>query len=697
MSRLAASPRGRDLPGLLALGCLLAVAGVVVWLAGRPLATDDTWYHLKLGELYAQQGPWVDSDPMLFTSRDQPTVPQEWLFQLALYGLERATGFYGLRAVHALAAAAILGLVYACFLRAGGSRAAAALATALFACVAWFRLFQLRADLVSIPATLALYSLLLAGERPASPRRVAGALVLLLVWVNAHSLFAIGLALILAALLGIGLEAVLGRGLRPPHSASDAVARAVPLAAAFVLGALVTLANPRGAEQHATFFAESASGDIWVLEDEFRHFDPFAPVSGNLGLTPLAWLATDAILAGLLIAVAHGIVRLARERSREALRDLDPVHLGLAAAGAVAMLVAIRFLFFSIFPLLYLLRWQRRGLARRPAARARSDWLAAGLSGAVLVAFPGAIHLDAFAREVASERSGYWRSRWLDERYCGAGMRFLRDAGLRGNLFQPFNLGGFLGYWLSPALGTFIDGRLDQIPSDALRDYLRLRVAPRRDVADAMREILDKWRIEVFVGLNFPEERFSDASWLPALRRSPDWIGVFAAEHCAVYLRRAEGAEENLRRVRDYYAGRGLPFDPERGLDASELIRSRPGWARRQGILPEDYRALAAARRRPDPELRAAALERLGQLYWRIGAFREGVEVERELLALRPASRDARYRLADSLLLLGRPAEALEVAEALHREAPDHADVSVIRDLARARRRLSAPAGTTGS
>jgi hypothetical protein len=674
----------RDVPGLVALACLLPVSALVVWLAGRPLATDDAWWHLALGRIYAREGPWLDSDPLFHTARDQPTVPQEWLFQVALHGVHSAVGFHGLRALHAAAAAAILALVFARFRRAASSLASAALATGVFAAVAWFRLFQLRPDLVSIPATLALHALLLAPERPPGGRRMAAALALLLVWANLHSLFAVGLALLLAALGGRLLEAFLARLLPAgERGAAPDGAAARRLALALGLGLVVTLANPRGVAQHATFFVESASGDIWLLLDDFLRFDPLAPPAANLALTPLAWLATDAVLALLALAIGAGGWRCLRERSASALRDLDAVHLALALAGALAMVVAARFLWLAVFPLLYLLHFEARALARRPAARRAAEWTAALACAALALAFPRAVRLDAFALEVASERDGYWRSPWLDDRYCGAGMRFLRDAGLEGNLFHPFDLGGFLGYWLAPGLRTFIDGRLDHVPSEVLRDYLRIRTASQRGLPLALQELLEKWRVEIFVGLNFPHERYADASWIAHLRRFPRWIPVFASEHCGIYLHRAPGSEENLPRVRAYYANRRLPFDPERGLDAAAVIRRRPAWSRRQGMVPADFDALEAARREPDAERRAAALARLGDLFWRIGAFREGVEVERELLALRPGEREARRRLADDLLLLGRSPEAFEVADALYREDPEFGDIHAIRQIAR--------------
>jgi hypothetical protein len=673
----------RDLPGLLAAGFLLPIAAIVIWLAGRPIATDDLWWHLALGAAYAREGPWPLAEPMFHSVGDQKTLPQEWLFQVALHGWHALVGFPGLRALHAASVAGILAATFAFFRRAAPSLASAALATALFACLAWYRLFQLRPDLFSIPATFALTALLLSRDRAPGPRAIAAALGLLLVWANLHPLFSVGLALLLAGLLGAGLESLLRRLLPEGERAGFApTTRALPLAVALGLGLLVTLANPRGLAQHSTFFVESASGDIWLLLDDFLHFDPLAPPRHNLAITPLAWLATDAVLVALAAVVTQGFVRLARERTAAALRDIDAVHLGLAAAGVVAMLVAARFLWLVAFPLLYLLRWQQRIGDRRPGLRRPAAWGAAALCAALALAFPRAIRLDAFAFEVAAERGGYWESPWLDERYCGAGTRFLRDAGLRGKLFHPFNLGGFLGYWLSPQLRTFIDGRLDHVPSEVLHDYLQIRRASHRGAPETMRKLLKKWDVDIFVGLNFPPERYADASWIAQLRRYRSWIPIFASEHCSIYLRRVAGSEENLLRVRAYYAERRLPFDPVRGIDASRLLRRRPAWSRRQGLLPADFEALEAVASDATAPGRAAALDRLGGLFWAIGAFADGERVDRELLALQPGHREARRRLADDLLLLGRPAEALVVAGPLYQDDPDYGDIHAIHQIA---------------
>jgi tetratricopeptide (TPR) repeat protein len=287
--------------------------------------------------------------------------------------------------------------------------------------------------------------------------------------------------------------------------------------------------------------------------------------------------------------------------------------------------------------------------------------------------------------EVAVERDGYWRSPYLDQRYCGAGMRFLRDAGLRGRLFHPFNLGGFLGYWLAPDLRIFIDGRMDHYPGEVLTDYLKLRNASQRGAPRLLQDLLDKWKIDIFFGTSFPESRYSKRHWIAHLRRLPAWTLVFASENHAVYLRRTSRNRQNFKRVKAYYMQRQLHFSVDGGLDVSDAIRRRPGWSKRQGLIPEHFEALQERSESSDPDVRLIALQQLGWLYWQIGAFEDGVAVERKLIALEPEAKEPRRRLADGLLLLGRPAEALEVARELRQEDPNYEDIALIAAIAESR------------
>jgi hypothetical protein len=252
-------------------------------------------------------------------------------------------------------------------------------------------------------------------------------------------------------------------------------------------------------------------------------------------------------------------------------------------------------------------------------------------------------------------------------------------------------MGGFLGYWLAPRLKTFIDGRMDHYPSEVLDDYLRMRHASQAGAMRMLSELLEKWQVDVFFGTGFPESRYSERTWTAHLRRLPGWVPVFVSQTHSIFLRKAPRNSRNFALVKAYYLQRNVPFDLEHGVDVSAAIRRRPGWAASQGIVPAHYARLLAEREGSDPERRRGALAELGELHWRVGAFAEGVEADRELVALDPQALEPRRRLADGLLQLGRAAEALAVAEELHARDPAYGDVEIL--LALARQRAGAPEG----
>jgi hypothetical protein len=656
----------------------------VVALAGRPLATDDTWWHLAMGALYAGGDLWPREDPLLHTTVLRAPVPHEWLFQVALRWVEQGFGFTGLRILHVALVGAIGALAFALLQRAGRDRVAAAAACTALLVLAWFRFVQLRPELVSAIALLAVYALVLRDAGPPRAWRIAAALAVVLAWVNAHSLFAIGLCLALAALLGTLLEAALARvvGVAPAERERNAE-RGRRLLLFLALAIALTSLNPRGYEQHLTFVGESHAGLIWKIRDDFLSYHPFAPPHGaGPAFTLLAWGVANLVYAAFLIDASLRLIRLARRRTAAAVEAFDAVHFGLAAAALAASLVAVRFHWLAVFPLLYLLR----PLAARPMPPgARAAVAAAAL--AIAAALPGSAGAPALAAEVAREKAGYWRSPWLDARYCGPGTRFLADAGLEGRLFNPFNLGGFLGYWLAPRMRTFIDGRLDHVPAEVLDTYLSLRRTSRIGPTPPLRRRLRRWGIDVFFADTFPHAWYADRESGYHLRRLPEWMPIFVARTHAVYLRRNPRNGVNLERVAAYWAARGVPFDRTRGFEVERVIHDAPALAAELELVLPGEAALDRGIAGADRAARARALESLAAHTWRVGRFTRQVELDAAIHAERPQAREPALRLSDGLLALGRVDAAIAVLEPLARSRPEDDEVADLVKLARERAR----------
>jgi tetratricopeptide (TPR) repeat protein len=228
-------------------------------------------------------------------------------------------------------------------------------------------------------------------------------------------------------------------------------------------------------------------------------------------------------------------------------------------------------------------------------------------------------------------------------------------------------MGGFLGYWLSPGLRTFVDGRYPA--AEILREYFRINRQREVRPGESSLEALDRRRVDFFFGVGFPvagQRVYTTA----LLERARGWRLVHRTLDHAIYLRANARNRENLRRIAAYYQREGVPFDPESGLDPMAVIRSRPEWAAARRMLPRRYAESLAERENPDPDLRFRSLDYLAWVYAFLGSYADQIELDRQAVALRPEAKAAHRRLVHGLLRLGRSAEAVDAARELLRLDP---------------------------
>jgi len=629
--------------------------------AAQPMQTEDAWWHLALGRAYASHGPWLDADPLLHTAA-APPAPAAWLADLALYGLARAGGLSSLRLAHAAVVAAILSAAWLALRRASGSRRAASLATAAFAALSAYRLYQLRPDLLTIGATLLLYRLLLAEPRPPSRRQVLLATLLLGLWANLHSAFLIGPILLAAAIAGLCAAAALGsREERAPL-----VARARRLGLALALGLAATLVNPAGPAQHLAYFhAGVESPDLAIVVDEWAPLDLFHLPVPNLPPSLLAWAITWLLLASCAAIVPAGL----RRRWRSAPdAPPDPALAAVAVASLVAMLAAVRFLWLGLFPLLLLAQWSAPRLASPRAPRRILGTAAALASLALALAFVRWGDWPMIGGGLRPSLGSYARA-FPPEKYHAHAVWMLADAGLEGRLYNDYFMGGFVGFWLAPRLRAFVNGTLN-LPREQLKAWAALSKHRGERPGESFAELLDREQVDVFLGVRTPEVPRSSRPRIYTtahLERTPGWIPIFRTPREGVWLRLDARNRPNLERVAAYYAREGVPFDRERGFDPAAVIREAPEWAEAHGLVPRDLAALEAARAGSDPARKLGALERLAEQRAALGLYEEAVAIEREILGANPGAIPPARRLVWSLLRLGRFAEARAEARTLER------------------------------
>jgi hypothetical protein len=325
-------------------------------------------------------------------------------------------------------------------------------------------------------------------------------------------------------------------------------------------------------------------------------------------------------------------------------------------------------------------------LGGRERLASRVSGALAAVSLALALAFPGPGGFRAVAADLPSGASAYLSSHYDPYTFHVDGVRFLRDSGLEGNLFNAYWMGGFLDYWVAPRLRTFIDGRM-RFPDEVLDDYFAVNFLQGARAGESFLDVLDRRQVDVFFGVGYPKplplhrRRVYTTAHLEGL---PGWLLVSRSLHHAIYLRRGERNRENLARIAAYYARQGVPFDAERGFDVGEVIRERPDWAERHGMLPRDYADLYAARRDPDPEKRFRALDGLGLVHALLGDYAQQVSFDRRAAALEPARHAPRRRLVNGLFRLGRSQEALALARKLDQSDPPGPRNALILRVARA-------------
>jgi hypothetical protein len=636
---------------LVVVGCLLAAVG-------QPIFTDDSWWHLALGRAYAEHGPWIAEDPLLFTAKGPP-VPSAWLTDVALYGIERVAGFSGLRAAHVALVAAVLVLAWSLLRRAAASPQVASAAVAVFAAVSAYRFVQLRPHLLSMAVLLVMAHWLLDDRTTPSRGRVAAVVALFALWANLHAGFVLGPLLIGAGVAGLGFAAVLS-----PAGRERFAPRAGALAWAGGLGAVATSLNPSGFEPHRAYLVAGIdSPALGAVVDEWSGINLFTLPAANLPPSPWVWVCAWLLT---LSTLAIGIGAIRRWRRGDAEAGIDPALLGMSAASMLAMSQAVRFSWLAIFPLLLVAQAIRQVPFRRRA------WGVAGVALLCCAAFFRIGDWPMISRGLSVTLEGYARP-YPTSKYFAQGVFFLADTGVEGRLFNEYSQGGFLGYWLAPNLRTFINGTLN-VPSEVIDSNQRLLRRRGAREGESFTDTLDRFGVDVAFGIRLPEvprPNRPSHSTTAHLESTQGWVCVFRNLRSAIYLRANARNDANLDRVSAYYAAARVPFDRAAGFEPGRVVPGATDWALTHGVIPVGFaRAEARSRGANNPQTRAA-LERVASVEAALGLYDPAIRHDRRHLAMNPEYLPSRRRLVWSLLRARRYAEARDEADALVEAVPD--------------------------
>lgn len=480
----------------------------MLFICARPVGDSDLWYNLAYARQMVASGSLIlDHTLFSWTPADNAVIYCAWISQLGLYGLHQIGGLTALFVFRYVLFLSVLGVV-AAYARHGG---------VLSHPVTWFvtvvallmssAAVTIKPNITSyllMSVTVALWHWVRRRGEPAWAWAYTLPLVML-VWVNSHGGFVMGLAFLFLAALGEFANVRLS-----PAAAVTPVLRR-HLLTAVGLCFVAVMATPYGWRYPLQFFiVDLPAIDLAAV----REYDSiFAPSQRGL-----RYVEYGALMAMLLVTLLAE-----RVRRRDVEWGLVLTNLGFAGLyiyyarltafwAPVALISAVTLM--ADRPA-WLHSGGRRGLWRGSA------WLVAA---AALSAH--AIRADAAAPPVGTWQ-GFGNSYWNPEEEAD----YISGHFAGKRLGNDYNAGGYLIWKLWPGTRVFIDARYFPYRS-WFQEYLDLETIGGIDA------LLRKYPAEVWcVEHVLPRT----VAWF---RSSPDWVPAFYGSSAVVFVRRGTALPE---------------------------------------------------------------------------------------------------------------------------------------------------------
>jgi hypothetical protein len=462
-----------------------------VFMSGRRFLVDpDMWWHVKVGEGILATYRFPTTDPYSFTVHGQPWLAYEWLGEVAFAAVQRIGGLRGLDALLIILGSAVMLAIYAfTTLRTGNSKAGfAASAILLILAAPSFSLRPQMFGYLFLVLTLIALELFRQGKR--------GALwflpLLMLIWVNTHGSWIIGLGAILVYWV-CGLFELHVGGLESQRWSTDERTR---ISFAFLLCLCALPLTPYGTRLAMSPFEFASSLPLNVTQILEWQPMPFNLPGGKIFL---------ALLLGFFVMqVAFRFSwRLA--------------ELGLFLFGTVMACLHIRFLlvfvpFFAPILAMIFAQWMPV-YDRRKDRYVLNAALMAGILAAMVHYFPSQSGLEKIVAE-------HWP---VDA------VNYLKAREVPGPMYNAYFFGGYLVWAREPEHKVFIDGRGDVYErSGVFHDYLQIA-----KLQPGALGVLGSYGIKSCL-------IEKDAPLGTALSASGDWTRTYADNVAALYVRTAK-------------------------------------------------------------------------------------------------------------------------------------------------------------
>ncbi len=536
----------------LALLALLLVATGFYAATNRAVGSD-LWFSLAAGRYMSEHAVVPSVDVFSYTRAGAPWFNQEWLTQVLLYQVFRIAGGNGL-ALFKIALVLVLVLLTAWIgWRRGGSAVLGMLAAIAAALVARPYL-DIRPHLFTLLGTLALLALIDAYRRRPRTYLLLALPLLLALWVNLHYGFIYGVG---ALALIAGIETV--RTFVDPRRA-PLRAQALALDAAAVAAAVACLLNPQHVHALTFPFTILHEASPWKQVLEWLPVTLFAEEPLNPMLFSYFLVAQLVVLSAALGC---------------AWRRVDLASLALVAVTGLMAFQARRFVpLFALVSAPFLAA--NAALVRERLAGPAADELRSRRAALATLAF-AVLALVWVAREcvqsaLPSFDDGLFDGMIAADYFPRTGVEFLRRNPLPARLYNLYNWGGYLMYWL-PDRKVFIDGRAHEVyPSSFYYENTTVQFA-----APEWETVLDRYEVSLILWPSHERAEDTDlADLLAALDASPHWRQIYEDDHATVFAHVERGRQwiESLEAATLVYPEGAMPRQPPSTPSRSDAAHS---------------------------------------------------------------------------------------------------------------------------
>jgi hypothetical protein len=407
----------------------------------------DLWWHLRFGQSVLATHHLVWRDPYSYSALGHPWGNLEWLGEIVMAVAYNLLGVVGLKIWKFVCVAATL-LFMTVGMAETGASPSIQLDLLIAAALAMMPQMQFRPQLFTYVLLSALLALL---ARHAYRGTVALWIVIpmLALWSNLHGGFIAGLAVLLVYAGVDGLRRVAaGEGFRraagPGLIASGAV--------------LATLVSPYGSGNWST--AISTVGNRWTRVAVIEWHPLWTVMARQWRDSPLGEF-NYVLMIGLMAAL---VVTFALTR-----RGADLPLVAVGATMSVAALVSARNIPLAVIACVNPIARLTSIAVERSAAQLQRDTQPAlvearsGVKSWIVIAVAAflAIYIGAFSSRLPIGRG-----------FPSGAVAFMKEHGLRGNVLNDYDWGGYLLWQIGPESKDFIDGRFDTVfPQEVLDDY----------------------------------------------------------------------------------------------------------------------------------------------------------------------------------------------------------------------------------